>query len=298
MSPEQALGQPAEVRSDIYSLGLILYEMLCGKRAFAGDSAVVVAMKQVNETPVAPRQLVPDLPEFVEAAVLRCIEKDRTRRFGSIGELRAALLSQPARESLTGRKAFKVGLVAAALIFVAAIAGFRLFRTSEPPAQGLTQTAQPVLTAVAPAPQAATPQPQQQTSGPSMAVLDFDNLQKANQYAYLEMGISEAFTSSFVRSKRFRVVERNQLEKVRGELQLNRSEFVDQATAQKIGRLVGAQYLVMGSFQVAGAQMRINARMIHVETGQIVQTDSVTGDASSALSMPDGLAERFSAQVK
>ncbi len=308
MSPEQALGQPAEVRSDIYALGLILYEMLCGKRAFSGESAVAIAMKQVNETPVAPRQLVPNLSAAIDAAILRCLEKDRTRRFESVQQLRAALLSPSAEAQTASADSVAAGsakkpsgpilvAVIAAVLVTAGILGVLMFRSGKPPVAPVSATS--VQTPPGgPSAKPQSPAIEQPSSGPSIAVLDFTNLQKDSQYANLEVGIAEAFTTSFVRSKRFRVVERTQLEKVRNELQLNQSGAVDTATAQKVGKLIGAQYLVLGSFQILGGKIRINSRLLRVETGVIAQTDAETGAVQDALSLPDNLAGRFLSEIK
>ena len=86
MSPEQAQGKPADVRSDIFSFGLVLYEMLSGKRAFSGDSnyAVMDAIVK-NESP--PLQAAPDLERIVK----RCLEKDPVERYQTMAEVKAAL---------------------------------------------------------------------------------------------------------------------------------------------------------------------------------------------------------------
>jgi len=99
MSPEQAEGKSVDARTDIYALGLMMYEMFCGQPAFKGDTSIAVALKQVQELPTPPRQLDPYVPEFIEGAILKCIEKSPAKRFQSAGELDAALTSK--REAAT-----------------------------------------------------------------------------------------------------------------------------------------------------------------------------------------------------
>src|SRR5271168_4565881 len=87
MAPEQVAGKPVDYRTDIYSLGLILYEMFTGTPAFAADNSIAVALKQMREEPPPPHEIEPGIPVGTERAILKSLEKDPARRFQSIAEL-------------------------------------------------------------------------------------------------------------------------------------------------------------------------------------------------------------------
>ena len=91
IAPEQAQGRPVDERSDLYSVGVVLYEMLTGTVPFRGESAVAVAMKHVSEPVVPPRALVPDLPEALEQVVLKALAKRPDDRYQSAAALAADL---------------------------------------------------------------------------------------------------------------------------------------------------------------------------------------------------------------
>lgn len=91
MAPEQATGLPLDRRTDIYSLGLVLYEVFTGVTAFTADTPIALAWKQVHERPVHPRDLEPALPTTLESIILKCLEKDASRRYQTAERLEVAL---------------------------------------------------------------------------------------------------------------------------------------------------------------------------------------------------------------
>jgi eukaryotic-like serine/threonine-protein kinase len=91
ISPEQAQGQPVDGRSDIYSLGAVLYEMLTGKPPFTGDSSVAVAYKQVNESPVLPSVANREVSPLLDAVLMRALAKNPANRYQTADEFRADL---------------------------------------------------------------------------------------------------------------------------------------------------------------------------------------------------------------
>jgi serine/threonine protein kinase len=91
MAPEQAEGKNVDGRTDIYALGLVLYEVLTGRPTFTGDTPVSIALKQISEAPVSPREVDPTIPAPVEAAILRCLAKKPEDRFQTVEELESKL---------------------------------------------------------------------------------------------------------------------------------------------------------------------------------------------------------------
>jgi serine/threonine protein kinase/dipeptidyl aminopeptidase/acylaminoacyl peptidase len=122
MSPEQVRREKLDARTDLFSFGLVLYEMATGQRAFTGETASELHDAILNQTPVSARELNPELPSKLEAIIDRSLEKDRERRYQTASELRAGLEgvkqeNQPNPPGRRWRVAAVLVLLGLALVF-------------------------------------------------------------------------------------------------------------------------------------------------------------------------------------
>jgi TolB-like protein len=126
-----------------------------------------------------------------------------------------------------------------------------------------------------------------------VAVLAFDNASGQPRYDPLGRGIAAMMMTDLSHVAGVQLVERDRLQDVLAELQLQQSHHVDPATAQRVGRIAGAEYIVTGALSALQPRMRIDTRVVRVETGEIVKTASVTGNEDRFFELQDRLANEL-----
>ena len=145
-----------------------------------------------------------------------------------------------------------------------------------------------VFAAPAPAP----PAPAKPVAQP-VAVMPFKNLNTDTTLDWLKVGMAETMVSDLKKTGKVRVVEREQIDRALGEILLQGTRGTDEGDAAKVGRLVGAKTVVLGSFQQAQKQVRITARFVSVETGEVLDTAKTTGPIDRIFALQDEVVDRL-----
>jgi tetratricopeptide (TPR) repeat protein/tRNA A-37 threonylcarbamoyl transferase component Bud32 len=242
MAPEQLEGRPATNASDIYALGLVIYEMVTGGRAFAGESPLSSAFKRLSEPPRPPRDFAPDLSPACESVILRCLARDPTDRFTSARDVTTALaenLPQPVTATtiaprpvlqhppvVAKTKRSVVAKTSAALILIAlAAVGVYEWQTLHPAAQ------------------------------PLVVVAGFKNNSGDSAYDWLGTDLTETLTadlgaSDLGGSSSVQTVPTDELARVRTEFSIAPAQNLESGNLAKVRQAVGANYALLGSYRV------------------------------------------------
>ena len=281
MSPEQAEGAAIDFRTDIYSLGVMLFEMLTGGLPFTGSTPLITAAARLLKPPPDPRARRPELSEALAQVVLRCMARQPQDRFASTDELdhavTAAIQSMPA----TGKTSVVTPAAAQRPTHLHPIS------QSEASAPAPSNDRPSVSGAFTQAGLSLDAQAQAQATAKVVAVLPFRNQGPAADQ-YLSDGLTDDLTDALSMVSGLRVRSRGAVQSAGG---------AAPADPLAVGRALSVHVLVDGSVRRMGEQLRITSRLVQVDDGSQIWAQRFDRPAADALQVSDEMAQAVSSAL-
>jgi tetratricopeptide (TPR) repeat protein/TolB-like protein/predicted Ser/Thr protein kinase len=262
MSPEQARMEEADARSDIFSLGLILYELLTGKLPFKGATIVEAMFKRTKERAIPPNEIDASIPKEANDIVVKCLEPERERRYQNVTEILEDLESFDPSKKAGAADQVKVRLkkaaryrrqaAGAAVVLVALVAGFLLRNRSAAPTSPVERPPVTVL------------------------IADFENTTGDEVFS----GTLETTSVTALEEAPFvNIYRSSDARRVLAQMQ-NGATKLDTAAARLVGMREGVSVIIDGSIAREGTGYRISARAIEPKTGKEIATSKVDAAGS------------------
>ncbi len=295
MSPEQVEGKEVDERSDIYSLGIILYEMVTGRAPFEGETPLSIAHKHKYELPANPRKLNPQAPEDLSRLILRCLEKDREKRYRTAGELRAGLERVGQRLPTTERPAAEKRPLTSREITVK----FNLKKLAVP-GIALVALAVAALLLWKFIPHKKTPEATPAAAAPkienSIAVISFENQTGDPDLDYLQKAIPNLLITNLENTGLFYVATWERMQDVLRQMGVKPAPIIDSDLGFELCRREGIKAIAIGSFTKAGDVFRTDIKVLDAETKRSLKSANTKGTGVDSIldSQIDALSREIS----
>jgi serine/threonine protein kinase/Tfp pilus assembly protein PilF len=281
ISPEQAKGEKADTRSDIYSLGIIMYEMLTGEKPFKAETYTGYIQKHIHEIPKSPSKFNPNIPSYLEKIILKCLEKDKRDRYQNAEEILHDLEEQkvaakPHLHRINVKKFLKIAYATAFVLLIMLVLYFWIGRKS----QGI-------------------PTPSEDMRK-SVAVLYFENLTGDESLEHWRKAISELLIADLSQSRFIHVLSGDRIVNILQDLNMTDVKSYSSEDLKKVAEKGRIKNILKGSYTKSGDKLKIHATLQEGSAGNpIGPVETVEGTGADSLySMVDELTNRIKTNLE
>ncbi|MEP7273299.1 MAG: protein kinase [Acidobacteriota bacterium] len=263
MSPEQALGLDVDQRSDIFSMGVLFYELLAGRLPFDGRTTLAMMDAILHSSPIPLASANAGVSPELEALCLQMLAKDREHRYQTLRDVHRDL-AQIRREMSTAERVDP---------FQTQISGSGSGAIAAPPIPTVSLSGR---------------------TGKSLAVMTFANVTQNEADDWLGVGIAETVTADLKNIEGLTVIGRERVFESLRRLGVEKSNEFDPVFATQVGREVGARWIISGGYQRLAEMVRITARFVDVETGEVMRTVKIDGEITHIFELQDKIVDELS----
>ena len=268
ISPEQVKGETATAPSDLYSFGIILFELLTGETPFKGDTPIAKIVARIQAKAPSPRALNPDIPAYLERIILKCLEADPDLRYRSAEAMLEDLAREQVDSSLWPRAKKAVsrrpGWVAAACL--AGALGVGVWYNMTQPSSAVAADVRTT----------------------TLAVLPFHNVTGADDLAWMEVGIPEMLITDISQSPTLRPVTAAHMNQILQDLGKEDQSRFDEQTLGVVSEMADAQVSLHGRFVEAQGQLRMDLVLRDSRTG-VSTPIQIDGPATEVFGLVDAI---------
>jgi serine/threonine protein kinase/tetratricopeptide (TPR) repeat protein len=262
MSPEQELGREIDPRSDIFSLGVMAFELLAGRLPFEGRSTLAVVDAVLHATPPPLISFNTHVSPELESIVFRMLEKEAARRYPDLAKVHRDLEAVRRRLDSTLES--------------------EIYQTNvSRSAERRTDSSSDTFTLSA-------------RHRQSVAVMNFANITGAEADQWLGVGIAETVTADLKSIEGLTVIGRERVYETLRNLGVDEDPDDDVTFATRVGREVGAHWIIIGGYQRLGELLRITARFVQVSDGEVLRTVKIDGRMSEVFDLQDKIVYELS----